>query len=155
MKISGILEPRARPVVTIDVSETAHAAIRKLNEHRIGALVVTGPDGSITGILSERDILHECGARCDRLAAEDRSLEVIGPALVREIMTRDVITAGLDDDLTHVMTVMTDNRIRHLPIVADGALIGLISIGDAVKACVEKAEAENRTLKDYIQGATY
>jgi CBS domain-containing protein len=155
MKVRQVIERKTGPVITIDAAATAHAAIRKLNEHRIGALVVTGPDGTIAGILSERDILRECGTRCDRLPEGIQSLEVVGPALVREIMTEDVITASLEDDLTGVMVVMTDNRIRHLPIVEDGNLVGMISIGDAVKACVDMAEAENRALKEYIQGTTY
>jgi CBS domain-containing protein len=155
MKIRHIIERKTGPVVTIGMTATAHAAIRKLNEHRIGALVVTDPDGRIAGILSERDILRECGARCDRLPEERQSLEVVGPALVHEIMTADVITASLDDDLTGVMSVMTNSRIRHLPIVEGGELVGMISIGDAVKACVDMAETENRVLKEYIQGTTY
>jgi len=155
MKVSEILKRKTGPVVTIQMTETVHAAIRKLNEHRIGAVVVTDSAGRIAGILSERDILRECGALCDRLPEEGRSLDVIGPLLVREIMTRAVITAGLEDDLTYMMGVMTENRIRHLPIVVDDALVGMISIGDAVKACVEMAEAENLALKEYIQGTAY
>jgi CBS domain-containing protein len=142
-------------VVVIDVHAAVHTAIRQLNDHKIGALVVTDADGAIAGILSERDILRECGARCENPPETGPSIALVGTAMVADVMTRDVITADLEDDLNSVMSTMTENRIRHLPIVEDGALVGMISIGDAVKACVEIAEAENRLLKEYIQGAGY
>lgn len=151
MTIKEILRRKGGRTVVIGMDQTVHAAITTLNANRIGAVVVVDADGRIAGILSERDILRECGIRCDRAAGG--SLEAVGPALVRDVMTRDVITGAVDDDLTAVMSVMTENRIRHLPIVDDGALVGMISIGDAVKACVEIAEAENRHLREYIEGA--
>lgn len=155
MKVRDILAHKGGQVVVIDPQATVHVAVRKLNEHRIGALVVTGRDGAIVGILSERDILHECGARCDAVAEGRPSLEAVGPALVRDLMTREVVTGDMDDDLTAVMSVMTEHRIRHLPIVEEGGLVGIISIGDAVKACVQMAEEENQHLKAYIQGTSY
>lgn len=153
MRVREILDRKGGDVHMIDVGANIHAAVRALNSHRIGALVVTDAGGGIAGILSERDILRECGARCDEAAG--RSLEAVGPALVRDVMTADVITGALDDDLNTVMNTMTENRIRHLPIIEGGELVGIISIGDAVKACVEVAEEENETLKAYIQGGGY
>lgn len=155
MRVREILSRKGDDVVAIEPHATIHMAVHRLNEYRIGALVVTEGDGGIAGILSERDILRECARRCDTVADGVPSLEAVGPVLVADIMTRDVITAAPDDDLTDVMSTMTEHRIRHLPIVNDGALAGIISIGDAVKACVEMAEAENEQLKAYIQGETY
>lgn len=155
MRVREILSRKGDDVVAIEPQATVHAALRRLNERRIGALVVTRRDGRIAGIISERDILREAARRCDAIAVGMPSLEAIGPVLVHEIMTRDVITASPEDDLTSVMATMTRHRIRHLPIVDNDMLAGIISIGDAVKACVEIAEAENEQLKAYIQGATY
>ena len=155
MRVREILSRKGDDVVAIEPQATVHTAVRRLNEHRIGALVVIDAEGSLAGILSERDILHECARLCDTVAAGVPSLEAVGPVLVRDIMTRDVITASPDDDLTDVMSTMTERRIRHLPILDADRLAGIISIGDAVKACVEIAEAENEQLKAYIQGATY
>lgn len=151
MTVREILSRKGGDVFFIGTDATIHDALRMLNARRIGALIVTGGDGTIAGIVSERDLLRECGERC--ATAGDGSLAAFGNVPVRAVMTRDVITATQDDALTTVMNVMTENRIRHLPIVEDGTLVGIISIGDAVKACVEIAEAENRVLKEYIQGA--
>jgi CBS domain-containing protein len=155
MVIKDILERKGTRVVKIPVHETVHAAIRALNHHGIGALVVMDDAGEIAGIISERDILRECGERCDRSTANPASLESVGPALIRHVMTADVITAGPDESLTVVMSVMTRNRIRHLPVLDEGRLIGIVSIGDVVNAFVQAAESENRLLKEYIQGATW
>ena len=127
-----------------------HEAVRELNSHRIGALVVTGDDGSVQGIVSERDVLRmaaetwdDSGDRVSRL----RDRPVVG------IMTREVICAVPDDELDYAMGIMTQNRIRHLPIVEEGRLVGIISIGDVVRAHLQHATYENRMMRDYIQGS--
>ena len=152
MRISDILRQKGSDVVTIAVDKTVHDAICNLNEHGIGALIVTGEGGEISGIITERDIMRECGERCVLL---DDSAQVHGacPALVKDVMTKDVIIGVPDDELNYVMAVMTKNKIRHLPILEEGKLAGIISIGDVVNAHVEEAHYENRLLKDYIQGA--
>jgi CBS domain-containing protein len=152
MRITDILRQKGRDVVTIAVDKTVHDAICKLNEHGIGALVVTGESGEISGIITERDIMRECGERCVRLtdSAEDHSA---CPALVKDVMTKDLVIGVPDDDLNYVMAVMTKNKIRHLPILEEGELAGVISIGDVVNTLVEETGYENRLLKDYIQGA--
>lgn len=154
MKVRDMLDRKGSEVMVIGADESLLAAIRALNTRRIGALVVTTARGEVAGILSERDILREC-ARCGEADAGSESLAAVGRSRVRDVMTPDVITGSLDDDLTSVMNTMTEHRIRHLPILEGGALAGIISIGDAVKACVELAESENQLLKEYIQGGGY
>lgn len=145
MLVKDILLTKGARVVTIPDDATVHDAIRQLNAHRIGALVVTDDRGDIRGIISERDILRECG---DPHAGDDPF-----QTRVRDVMSADVIIGVPDDQLSYVMGIMTRNRIRHLPIVVDGQLAGIISIGDVVNAHVEKTTFENRMLKDYIEGA--
>ena len=141
MRIRDILDVKGGQVVTTSPDGTVLEAMEVLNEHNIGAVVVIEGE-SILGILSERDVLH-LGARGPNRLSE---------ASVGETMTRDVIV-GLPDDAVHdAMGVMTKNRIRHLPIVSDGKLVGIVSIGDLVNASWMAAEDENRHLKDYIQG---
>lgn len=154
MQIHDILRQKGRNVVTIEVHKTVHEAIGVLNQHRIGALVVIGDDGEISGIITERDILRECGERCTHLTESPGPEEKACPVLVRDAMTKDLIIGVPGDDLSYVMGVMTKNRIRHLPILDGGDLVGIISIGDVVNAHVEETEYENRLLKDYIHGVT-
>jgi CBS domain-containing protein len=149
VRIHDILKDKGGEVATIGAGRTVHEAVRELNSHRIGALVVTGDDGSIEGIVSERDVLRmaaetwdDGGGRTARL----RDRPVVG------IMTREVICAVPDDDLDYAMGIMTKNRIRHLPIVDGGKLVGIISIGDVVRANLSQVAYENRMLKDYVQG---
>ena len=153
MHISDILRHKGRHVVTIEEHTTVHDAIRKLNDHGIGALIVTAEGGKISGIITERDILRECGDRCSHLTESAQPAESPCPALVRDAMTRDLVIGVPDDDLDYVMGIMTKNRVRHLPVFEEGALVGIISIGDAVNAHVEETQYENRQLKDYISGA--
>ncbi len=154
MRISSILERKGRAVFTIRPHDTVYAAIGRLNQKRIGALVVVSGTGEPVGIITERDVLRECGERCSRLAsgpADERGC----PSKVEEAMSKDLIIGVPDDDLSYVMGVMTKNRIRHLPVMDAGKLAGIISIGDVVSAFVEQSNYENRLLKDYISGAAY
>ncbi len=144
MTIRSILRQKGSDVVTIEPERTVLAAIRRLVDHRIGALVVTRDHGSIVGIITERDILRESAERSDRL----------GETRVRDVMTTDVMIGLADDDLDYVMGIMTKNRIRHLPVLEGERLAGIISIGDVVSTQLQRTEFENRMLKDYIQGVT-
>jgi CBS domain-containing protein len=138
-------------VETIAEDRTVHEAIRILCKLRIGALVVTGKDGAVHGIVTERDILRHCGRVLDRI-------ESAGPSradcstLVREIMTKELVIGVADDRLDYVMKIMTKNRIRHLPVMEAARLVGIISIGDVVNAHLKEKEVENRMLQDYIRG---
>ena len=149
MRIRDILREKGDKVATIGAGRTVHEAVHELNSYRIGALVVTGDDGSVQGIVSERDVLRMAAETWDDggdRAARLRDRPVVG------IMTREVICAVPDDELDYAMGIMTQNRIRHLPVVEEGTLIGIISIGDVVRAHLSEAAYENRMLKDYVQG---
>jgi len=141
MRIRDILRTKGHDVITIAPDQSVLAAVRVLSEHRIGALVVRSDD-EVVGILSERDVLN--------LVAGDPSKLANTP--VRDAMTSNVIVGVAEDDVDYVMSIMTNNRIRHLPIMDDSTLIGMVSIGDVVNAVRRSVEAENRHLKDYIHG---
>jgi CBS domain-containing protein len=141
MIIRDILRTKGSDVVTVTPDYTVLAAMKVLVRHRIGAVMVV-EDGEVRGILSERDVL--------RVGAGDPS--VVSSVLVGEAMTHEVVVGVPDDDIDYVMEIMTQNRIRHLPIVVDGRLDGIVSIGDVVNACRKRVEAENRYLRDYIAG---
>ena len=152
MNLGGILRSKGSEVVTITPDRTVHDAIGEMNQHRIGALVVTDETGEIRGIVTERDILQMCGERCVHL--EDASMAGTGcPALVSDVMTTDLVIAVADDTLDYAMGIMTQNRVRHLPVLDDARLVGIVSIGDVVKAHLSEVEYEKRMLRDYIQGA--
>jgi len=149
MRIRDILQEKGSSVVTIDADRNILDAIGMLNEHRISALIVTREGEEIVGIITERDILQECGDHC----AEMKETTKAGTAcssLVRDVMTRDLVTGVLDDDPNYAMGVMTKNRIRHLPILVEGNLAGIISIGDLVNAHLEERVFKGQTLKDYL-----
>ncbi|KPK57141.1 MAG: hypothetical protein AMS21_11865 [Gemmatimonas sp. SG8_38_2] len=144
MRIADILRKKGSHVITIQPQKTVWDAIQTLNEHKIGAAVVTDADGRVVGIISERDILQA--------AAKQR--ESIKDLSIADIMTTDLIIGVADDRLDYVMGVMTQNRIRHLPVMEKEELVGIVSIGDVVNANVQQTEFENRRLKDYIHGVT-
>ena len=154
MRISDILLHKGSSVVTIEAGKTIHDAIGVLNEHHIGAVVVTDQNGAVQGIISERDILRQCAEHCVRLADSPKADDAC-PSLVSDIMTTNLIIGVPDDDIRYVMGIMTKNKARHLPILDAGKLVGIISIGDVVSASVEETDFENRMLTDYVHGMTY
>ena len=141
MKIEEILRRKGREVVTIAESRSVLDAVHVLVAENIGGLVVTDGEHP-TGILTERDIL--------RLTA--RATGEIGSMSIGSVMTREMITASPQDGLSEMMDVMTENKIRHLPVMEGGRLVGIISIGDLLNACRVSAENENSELRQYIQG---
>ncbi|MBI4539699.1 MAG: CBS domain-containing protein [Gemmatimonadetes bacterium] len=142
MKVRDVLRVKGHNVVTITPDQTVLAAMRTLVERNIGSVVVMDGD-DVAGILTERDALR-LGARDPGGLANTR---------VRDAMTTDLVIGVPEDDLQYVMEIMTRNRIRHLPVLEEGRLIGILSIGDVVNALRTSVEAENRYLRDYIQGA--
>lgn len=140
-KIKSLLASKSAGVVTITPEETLHAAAKFLAERNIGALVVMEAD-EVVGILSERDIVRQLA----RHGQEALSLRV------GDVMTKDIIIALPNDDLAYASNTMTEKRVRHLPVIENGELIGIVSIGDVVKAQLEFYEGEARTLLMYIQG---
>ena len=141
MKIAEILRHKGHEVVTIPETHSVLEAVGVLVRHNIGALVVTDR-ARPTGIFTERDVL--------RLTA--RSPSALGSIQVAGVMTRDPITADPEDELQEMMDVMTERKIRHLPVVEKGELVGIVSIGDLLNACRQVAEEENSHLRQYIQG---
>ena len=140
MRIRDILREKGPTVITIAPELPLQEALHVLAANNIGALVVF--DGNIRGIISERDLL--------RRAARD--LPGLVRAQVRDAMTADVVTASPDADIRDVMDIMTEHRIRHLPVLEGGHLVGIISIGDVVNALRSTVESENRFLHAYIHG---
>ncbi|MEX0809966.1 MAG: CBS domain-containing protein [Dongiaceae bacterium] len=142
MNVHSMLSQKGDKVVTARPDTTVIAASRMLKLERIGSVVVSSDGVRVQGILSERDIV--------------RGLVERGPDLlempVSEIMTRTVTTCAPDDDIQDVMSKMTRGRIRHLPVVENGRLRGIISIGDVVKNRLEDLETETSVLRDYIVG---
>ena len=141
MIVKNILLGRRGNVVTIEPTADLAAAVKRLAERRIGALVILGADHRIVGILSERDIVRAFAER--------------GPAALHEpvgqVMTRDVKTCSEDDTIESLMGRMTTGRFRHMPVVEQGKLVGIVSVGDVVKNRVEEMEREAAALRDYIQ----
>ncbi len=141
MKLRDILRVKGHHVYTVRPDQTVQEAVRILMQHRVGALLVEDDQGSAVGIISERDVLREC---------VDRAAE-LWRIPVREAMTRDLIIGVPDDEIGYTMGIMTQNRIRHLPVMDSGRVVGMVSIGDVVKATLDETEYENRYLKEYIQ----
>jgi CBS domain-containing protein len=136
MNIASILARKGGKVATCRPEQSIRQALALLAEHNIGALVVVDETAVPAGMLSERDIVREA-ARDERLFGRS----------VGEIMTRDVIVGVPEDDLRAVRHTMTDRRIRHVPVVAEGRLIGIVSIGDVVKAELDQYLGEVDTLQ--------
>ena len=141
MIVKNILADKRGDVVTIEPTADLATAVKLLAERRIGAVVILGADHHIVGILSERDIV--------------RALAEHGPTVLNEpvgqVMTRDVNTCSDDDTIGELMDRMTTGRFRHMPVVQQGKLIGIVSIGDVVKSRVEEIDHEAKALRDYIQ----
>jgi len=142
MTIAAVLGSKGSTVETIGVDDRLYDAVRKLGEKRIGALPVI-EDGRIAGIMSERDVIY-----CLR----DHGPEVLDWPVSR-VMSSPAITADPATDVLAALAVMTQRRIRHLPVVEDGELKGIVSIGDLVKHRMERIEAEAEAMRSYIQSA--
>lgn len=140
MNADAILQNKGREVVTIAAGDSIHQAAKVLDDRRIGAAVVTEASGKLCGVLSERDIARQVARK--------------GPAALKmqvgDCMTRNVITAKPDDTVDALLGCMTDRRIRHLPVMDDNQLVGVISIGDVVKRKIAETEAEAEAMKAYI-----
>lgn len=143
MTVRKILNLKGSDVVTIAPDKKLLDAIALLAKHRIGALIVTGKNGEVTGVLSERDIVRLLSNK-DNNRFENT---------VSSAMTSAVKSCKPDDSIQHIMHVMTAGRFRHMPVVENGKLAGVISIGDVVKLRLEEMERESEQLKEYIATA--
>ncbi len=143
MNVREILSVKGSEVVTIDPNANLATAAKVMAERRIGALVVTGPEDRIVGILSERDIVTAL-AKCGIDALETK---------ITKVMTRKITTCSLSDTISSIMESMTAGKFRHVPVVEQGRLAGIISIGDVVKHRLMEMENDQAALRDYIQTA--
>ncbi len=144
MKLHEILSAKDGAVHSISPEATLQDVVGTLVEHRVGSLVVCRSDAAgkdeLVGIITERDILHACAAGRRPLAE----------VKVAEAMSTTLVTGAPDDEVESIMGLMTTHRIRHLPVLVEGRLAGMISIGDVVKAQHDRLAMENRFMKDYI-----
>lgn len=140
MHVSQLLAVKGHDVATIEQERSVAEAVAILKERGIGALVVIGDTAPLSGIVSERDVLR---------AMADHGASVLD-LKVADIMTRDVVTCEEKTDVTELMTTMTDGRFRHVPVVQEGRLEGIISIGDVVKARLGELEHDKRYLLEYV-----
>ena len=143
MNVETILRTKGRAVATIRPDATIEAAVDTLISRNIGALVVSEDGERVDGIISERDIVH---------ALADRGADLLSRN-VAEVMTRRVITCDPSDTVEKLMAEMTNRRIRHFPVVQDGRLCGIVSIGDVVKNRLDEVEYEAQSLRSFIAGA--
>jgi CBS domain-containing protein len=143
MNVDAILKVKGGAVVTIRPTATIAEAVKLLCEKRIGALVVSAHGSEPQGILSERDIVHGLGKEGATLL--ERRVE--------DLMTKTVVTCGPQDRVADLMALMTERRIRHIPVIRNGKLAGLVSIGDIVKNRLDEIELETTSLKAYVAGA--
>jgi CBS domain-containing protein len=143
-RVSTVLERKGYSVITIAPDDTVAAVVRIFDRNRIGAAPVLDGDSRLVGIISERDIGRGTAAHGDRVLA----------LRVDQLMTRAVKTCSPDDRIIELMETMTLQRIRHLPVVRSGKLLGIVSIGDVVKQRLEEAQSELEALRSYIASAS-
>lgn len=140
MNIAAILKQKGDKVVSVGPNDMTLEVARSLTEHRIGAALVRGPAGEVLGIVSERDIVRG-------MAGHGQGTSQLP---VERLMTRDLVTVTPQTLVTEALSMMTRRRVRHLPVLDDGRLAGMVSIGDLVKARIEEAEHEAEELKHYV-----
>ena len=139
MKIREILSDKGNKVIFIGPGVSLKDSLESMVDNKVGALPVLDAKGNVLGIITERDLMREV-----RMSATLEGKQV------EEVMTKDIITGRLDDDLEHVMTVMTENRFRHIPVIEEGRLVGIVSIGDAVKCQLIEIKQHFEDLKSYV-----
>lgn len=141
MRISDVIRRKGDVVVTLGSDATVLRLLEVLEEHHIGAVVVSDDGSTVAGIVSERDVVRHL--HTDGVAVLDETLAAI--------MTSDVHTCAPDDNIEDLAQVMTDRRFRHIPVVSDGALVAIVSIGDLVKGRIDELKTERDHLVGYIQ----
>ena len=139
MTIQDILDRKGRRVITIGPYHTLDVVLATLIQNSVGALVVQNRTGDLLGIITERDLMREVYNGADLRAVR-----------VENVMTRNLVTSNPDSDIEYVMAAMTEGRFRHMPIVDEAGLAGIVSIGDIVKAKLEYAEEEVMIYKDFV-----
>ncbi|MGE2714928.1 CBS domain-containing protein [Mycolicibacterium litorale] len=142
MRIADVLRSKGSAVATITETTTVTGLLAELATHNIGAMVVVGRDGGMVGMVSERDVVRELQARGADLLRRP----------VSEIMTGVVVTCTPDTPVDDLSALMTNNRVRHVPVLENGRLAGIVSIGDVVKTRMEQLQTEQEQLQAYITG---
>ncbi|MGA4508429.1 CBS domain-containing protein [Propionibacteriaceae bacterium G1746] len=140
MRIDEVVRRKGREVVTIRSDATVGELLDLLEKHHIGAVVVSDGDGRVDGIVSERDLVPL--VRQEGASARP----------VSDVMTREVFTCGLQDELEVIARTMTDRRVRHLPVVDAGVMVAIVSIGDVVKNRLDELQVERDQLEGYVRG---
>ena len=147
MRIAQLLSRKGGDVVAIGPDASLSDLLTLLAEHNIGAVVVRDDGGSVVGIVSERDVVRSLSATATASAPSDRS------DTVATIMTSEVLTCTPQEDVEALAVRMTENRLRHLPVVDGQELVGIVSIGDVVKSRLDELQAERDQLEDYVRQA--
>ena len=142
MKVKDILADKGTRVITTHEDSFLVDAMAIFFANRVGSLLVVDKYDKILGIVAPNDVLKGI----------HNNIDAVKTMRVKDVMITDVIVATPEDDIAYIQSVMTENRIRHIPILDSGELTGLVSIGDVVKALMTEKQAENRYLKDYIEG---
>jgi CBS domain-containing protein len=140
MKLINLLERKGQIAVTVPGTANVATAVKTMFEHRVGAVVVPSESGDPLGILSERDVVRN-------YAQGRHDFESM---LVKDYMTKEVVVGHPDDDVDSVMATMSEKRFRHMPVIQDGKIIGVVSMGDMVKCKLEETAQEAQALRDYI-----
>lgn len=140
MNVASILKSKGRAVSTVRPNATLLDVAKKLGPKKIGAVVVVGENGHVAGIISERDIIR---------AVSERGAPALS-LMVSEVMTRNVVSCSETSELDELMEMMTKGRFRHLPVVEDDALVGIISIGDVVSHHVAEVQMEVSAMRNYL-----
>ena len=143
MKISQVLREKGDYVATIAEDASVADALNQLVEKKIGAVVATNANGQISGVLSERDIIFGLSSFGESVLRKR----------VKDLMRLELHTCTPNDTMFKAMSMMTGRRLRHVPILEDGELKGIVSVGDAVKARIEEIEREAEALREYINSA--
>lgn len=141
MSIRTILENKDKNLLTLEETETVLTAVQKMNERGVGSIIVLSK-GKLAGIFTERDLLKLCA----------KSYDQIPNIQLKDVMTRNLTVASPDDNIDDILATMVSKKFRHMPVMEGDKIIGLISIGDAVKDKMEKAIEEANLLRQYISG---
>jgi len=140
MTLKDLIEQKNATLISVQASATALDGIRTMCTHKVGSLLVYADDGELLGIATERDILRFCADKSEKL----------GGALIVDVISRELMVAPPECSIDEAMSQMTEHRFRHLPVIEDGVPIGMISIGDLVKAKLKDVSVEVKYLRDYI-----
>lgn len=143
MLVSDILKDKGAKVTMVAGAQTVREALKTMVENKIGAVLVLDASGEVEGVFSERDLMRVCH--------QDESNW--GSKLVEEVMTPRVIMCKTEDTVEYVMNLMTQQRIRHVPVVGDGKICGIVTIGDIVKTQLKASQVQVQYLKDFLHGA--